>query len=124
MEYKTAQRIAKVWLTFAVLLILAFIAGCCSAKPTPFIATDPLGDNVEYVAHVVVNKEGYHFLWCIPFACATEGVARETMEQEVKAKYPNADGVFEYKVLQERGVSLFDWKPTLTITGKVGRIRK
>lgn len=121
MEHKQARNLVKISLVLAAGLVL--MAGCASAKPTPFVSDATLASNMEYVADVIVNKEGYHFLWFIPFSSATEDAARELMEQVVREKHKDAAGVFEYKKIQSRGVGIFDWKPTVTIMGKVARSR-
>jgi hypothetical protein len=107
------------WMLAALLL-----AGCCAATPNDFAKTDRLDTSkFEYVADVVVYKEGYHFLWFIPLGCATPDIAKQIMREKVKQKYPDAAGIYEVKEVSHQSVGLFDWRPSISMWGKVVRAR-
>lgn len=124
MYCKTKPKFFKNLLVAAALTSLLLVAGCGTKYTGEYITDQKLENNLEYVADVIVNKEGYSFLWCIPLASASEDAAKAMMEEVVKKRYPDAAGVFEYEVVQQKGVGLFDWKPTFTARGKVARIPK
>lgn len=97
------------------------VVGCASYKDTGFITKAKVPNGFEYVGDIIVNKEGMHFLWFIPFYSASEDTAKETMEQKVKEKYPNAAGIYDLKTIYQEGVGLFDWRPAITLIGKVAK---
>lgn len=101
------------------------IAGCSSSGiSNDFVKEEKLDAyKYDYVADVIVYKEGYSFLWAIPFSSATPEVAKEMIRNKVKEKYPDAAGVYEVQAVNRQGVGLFDWKPSITLWGKVAKAR-
>lgn len=110
-------------LTALGLLVAGFLAGCGSQEVrNEFVSQqkiDGLDSNrFEYVADIVLNREGYNFLWFIPFASASEESAKAIIWEETKKRYKDAAGVYEVEMRQQ-GVGLFDWRPSTTLWGKI-----
>lgn len=113
-------------ITIPILLaLLTMLLGCGGAEVREhFVKEDALDENkYEYIADVVVHKEGYHFLWAIPAVSASETAAKDMMRDKTKETYPNAAGVYEMKIIFRQGVGLGDWSPCIAIKGKVVRRR-
>lgn len=106
------------------MLAALMLAGCCSSMSNDFVKTEKMDTSrYEYIADVVVYKEGYHFLWFIPMGCATPDAAKQIMRDKVKQKYPDAAGIYEVQEVNRQSVGLFDWKPSIALWGKVVRPR-
>lgn len=99
----------------------------CSAKHTNFfIKTEKIEDGYEYIGDIVVNKEGFYFLWFIPFSSNTLDAAKEKMIEEalLPQAFPDADGVFDFRIVSEESVGFFRWAPNTVIKARVVRKRK
>jgi len=101
------------------------LMGCSSADYKGFIlSNEPLDENrFEYLGDVIVIKEGYYFLWFIPFKTNKEEAAKELMVEKVRWGFPNANGVVDLKTDAKEDVELFDWTPRLFLRGKIIKTR-
>ncbi|HON43897.1 MAG: hypothetical protein KBC30_03425 [Planctomycetes bacterium] len=108
-----------------IFLILALLlTGCASVDKDYFIRTEPLDSaNYEYLGDIIVHKEGFSFLWCIPFKSATDEATQQLMIEKAKWGFPDSCGVYEYTVTERQEVALFDWTPRLYIKAKVVKKR-
>lgn len=107
------------------LLITYALVGCSAPEHKDFFVKSEKMDeeNFEYIGDITVNKEGYYFLWCIPFASAKEDAAKELMIQKTKWGFPGCAGVFEFKTESKEEVAFFDWAPNIQIKAKVVKKR-
>lgn len=106
----------------SIFIIIALIlAGCASVDTKDFfISREQLDSaNYEYLGDIIVHKEGFSFLWCIPFSSATDEATQKLMIEKAKWGFPESCGVYEYKELEREEVALFDWTPKLYIKAKV-----
>lgn len=106
---------------FAFFFIGLALFGCSTTDHKDFFVKSEKIDeaNFEYIGDIIVNKEGYHFLWFIPFASAKEESAIRLMKEKALWGFPGSAGVFELKETEREEVALFDWTPRLQIQGKV-----
>ncbi len=103
------------------ILIGCALVGCSTPEHKDFFVKSEKIDeaNFEYIGDIIVNKEGYHFLWFIPFASGKPEAAIRLMKEKAIWGFPGASGVFELKETEREEVALFDWTPRVQIEGKV-----
>lgn len=106
---------------FILLALLGIcISGCSNNEYKKFIIPGKLDETrVEYLADEIVIKEGYYFLWFIPFASNNIESSEEKMVEEAKTHMPDANGLMEINVELQEDVEFFDWTPRTILRGKL-----
>ena len=109
---------------FILLLLSSMLIGCGSTVYKGFIVEEKsIPPGYEYLGDMFVIKEGYYFLWCIPFATNSKEAAIDVMVQKTKIGFPNVrvDGLFDIQVMKTESIGLFDWAPEIVLKGKAAR---
>ncbi|NUM33468.1 MAG: hypothetical protein HUU50_02905 [Candidatus Brocadiae bacterium] len=107
--------------TLLCFLVIWALVGCSTPEHKNFFIKEEKIDeaNFEYIGDIIVNKEGYHFLWFIPFASGKKESAIRLMKEKAVWGFPGAAGIFELRETGREEVALFDWTPLVKIEGKV-----
>lgn len=102
-----------------LLVISCFLTISCGPSGKIFIKEDQLTEEYDHIANIDVHRRGFWFLWIIPFKIGSEGAAQSIMEDETLTAFPEAEGVVNYKVIEDYGP--WFWVSGTRITGKIVR---
>lgn len=116
------HNIMLILMLLAILLIP--LSGCSNSEYKKFLIPGQLDQNrYEYIADEIVIKEGYYFLWFIPFASNSQDAAEEKMVEEAQANMPAATGLMEITSELHEDVEFLDWTPRTILRGKLVKNR-